>query len=113
MKNDSCNALPTASVVSESTDEQLDEKTQEMKEQIYGQCRLPNLVSRHYHIITVGVHFPFYLPVTDIIRTIKDPEKPATLEDLNVVYENGVEVCILLIYDQVCNTRKYIAQCFF
>lgn len=31
---------------------------------------------------------------TDIIRTIKDPEKPATLEDLNVVYENGVEVGI-------------------
>lgn len=39
----------------------------------------------------VVVHF---FIKTDIIRTIKDPEKPATLEDLNVVYENGVEVSI-------------------
>jgi len=28
----------------------------------------------------------------DIIKTIRDPEKPSTLEDLNVVYEEGVEV---------------------
>jgi hypothetical protein len=28
----------------------------------------------------------------DLIRTIKDPEKPNTLEELNVVYEEGVEV---------------------
>ena len=28
----------------------------------------------------------------DIISTIKDPEKPGTLEDLNVVYEDGVKV---------------------
>lgn len=26
----------------------------------------------------------------DILRTIKDPEKPSTLEDLNVVYEQGI-----------------------
>lgn len=26
----------------------------------------------------------------DILRTIRDPEKPNTLEDLNVVYEEGV-----------------------
>ncbi|XP_039278473.1 MIP18 family protein galla-1 [Nilaparvata lugens] len=30
--------------------------------------------------------------VYDCIRTIKDPEKPATLEDLEVVYEDGVQV---------------------
>ncbi|CAH0550338.1 unnamed protein product [Brassicogethes aeneus] len=30
--------------------------------------------------------------VYDLIRTIKDPEKPNTLEELNVVYEDGVEV---------------------
>lgn len=30
--------------------------------------------------------------VFDFIRTIKDPEKPNTLEDLNVVYEDGVFV---------------------
>nr|CAB3230999.1 MIP18 family protein FAM96A [Phallusia mammillata] len=29
---------------------------------------------------------------TDIIRTIRDPEKPGTLEDLDVVYEEGVSV---------------------
>lgn len=27
---------------------------------------------------------------TDILRTIRDPEKPSTLEDLNVVYEEGI-----------------------
>ncbi|KAK7789337.1 hypothetical protein R5R35_005863 [Gryllus longicercus] len=30
--------------------------------------------------------------IYDIIRTIKDPEKPASLEDLHVVYEEGVFV---------------------
>jgi metal-sulfur cluster biosynthetic enzyme len=28
----------------------------------------------------------------DILRTIRDPEKPQTLEDLNVVYEEGIFV---------------------
>jgi len=28
----------------------------------------------------------------DIISTIKDPEKPGTLEDLDVVFEEGVKV---------------------
>lgn len=53
-------------------------------------------------IITVGIYiihitligFKIIIEPTDIIRTIKDPEKPATLEDLNVVYENGVVVSI-------------------
>lgn len=26
------------------------------------------------------------------MRTIRDPEKPATLEDLNVIYEDGISV---------------------
>lgn len=30
--------------------------------------------------------------ISDILRTIRDPEKPNTLEDLNVVYEEGVFV---------------------
>ncbi|XP_078482236.1 cytosolic iron-sulfur assembly component 2A isoform X2 [Ciona intestinalis] len=30
--------------------------------------------------------------IYDIIRTIKDPEKPGSLEDLDVVYEEGVSV---------------------
>ncbi|CAI6342834.1 unnamed protein product [Macrosiphum euphorbiae] len=62
LKNDSGNTTANPIAI-EATDEQLDEKTHELKDQIY-----------------------------DIIRTIKDPEKPATLEDLSVVYENGVEV---------------------
>lgn len=32
--------------------------------------------------------------ISDLIRTIKDPEKPNTLEELNVVYEEGIEVKI-------------------
>ncbi|KAL1110572.1 hypothetical protein AAG570_008100, partial [Ranatra chinensis] len=28
----------------------------------------------------------------DYVRNIRDPEKPATLEDLQVVYESGIEV---------------------
>ncbi|XP_069673127.1 MIP18 family protein galla-1 [Periplaneta americana] len=30
--------------------------------------------------------------IYDYIRNIRDPEKPATLEDLNVVYEDGVMI---------------------
>uniref|UniRef100_A0A8D8VE09 MIP18 family protein CG30152 n=1 Tax=Cacopsylla melanoneura TaxID=428564 RepID=A0A8D8VE09_9HEMI len=30
--------------------------------------------------------------IYDCIKTIKDPEKPATLEDLKVVYEDGVQI---------------------
>lgn len=31
-----------------------------------------------------------HLFVADMLRTIRDPEKPSTLEDLNVVYEEGI-----------------------
>jgi len=30
--------------------------------------------------------------IYDMLRTIRDPEKPSTLEDLNVVYEEGIFV---------------------
>ncbi|CAB0035741.1 unnamed protein product [Trichogramma brassicae] len=30
--------------------------------------------------------------IFDILRTIKDPEKPQTLEQLDVVYEEGIEI---------------------
>ncbi|XP_026463377.1 MIP18 family protein galla-1-like [Ctenocephalides felis] len=30
--------------------------------------------------------------IYDYIRTIRDPEKPSTLEDLNVIYEDGIFV---------------------
>ncbi|KAI0215025.1 MIP18 family protein galla-1 [Lamellibrachia satsuma] len=36
--------------------------------------------------------------VYDVIRTIRDPEKPDTLEDLNVVYEEGISVCPLSLH---------------
>uniref|UniRef100_A0A224XM54 Uncharacterized protein n=1 Tax=Panstrongylus lignarius TaxID=156445 RepID=A0A224XM54_9HEMI len=31
--------------------------------------------------------------VFDLVRSIRDPEKPATLEDLDVVSEEGIEIC--------------------
>ncbi|KAJ1530593.1 hypothetical protein ONE63_005475 [Megalurothrips usitatus] len=37
-------------------------------------------------------HKQFQELIYDYIRSIKDPEKPATLEDLHVVYEEGVKV---------------------
>lgn len=33
----------------------------------------------------------------DLLRTIKDPEKPNTLEELNVVYEEGIFVSLKFI----------------
>ncbi|XP_060532187.1 MIP18 family protein galla-1 isoform X2 [Cylas formicarius] len=30
--------------------------------------------------------------VYDLLKTIKDPEKPSTLEELNVIYEEGITV---------------------
>lgn len=33
-----------------------------------------------------------FICFTDLLRTIKDPEKPNTLEELNVVYEEGIFV---------------------
>jgi len=41
--------------------------------------------------------------IYDIIRTIKDPEKDGTLEDLNVLYEDGVKVDIE--DNEVCSIR--------
>lgn len=32
--------------------------------------------------------------ITDLVRSIRDPEKPATLEDLDVVSEDGIKVCL-------------------
>lgn len=33
-----------------------------------------------------------YAMVTDMIKDIQDPEKPETLEELAVVYEEGIQV---------------------
>lgn len=35
----------------------------------------------------------FGLQILDLLRTIKDPEKPQTLEDLDVVYDDCVNIC--------------------
>lgn len=34
----------------------------------------------------------FVIKKKDILRTIRDPEKPSTLEDLKVIYEEGIFV---------------------
>ncbi|XP_026678077.1 protein AE7-like 1 [Diaphorina citri] len=39
--------------------------------------------------------------IYDCIKNIKDPEKPATLEDLNVVYEEGVKVIFHFFYPDI------------
>lgn len=80
--------VATVAVAAADSHERLDEKSQEMKDHIYGEC------------YQFGKFFVFLLKVfsllpSDLIRTIKDPEKPATLEDLDVVYENGVKVSLL------------------
>lgn len=54
--------------------------TMEVRDTIYGkQCFLQSAVL-------------FICDLLDVIRTIKDPEKPNTLEDLSVVYEEGITV---------------------
>lgn len=44
------------------------------------------------HDMNLNEHKEFQELIYDYIRSIKDPEKPATLEDLHVVYEEGVQV---------------------
>ena len=34
-----------------------------------------------------------FLFFVDLLRTIKDPEKPQTLEELDVVYEDCIDIC--------------------
>lgn len=38
--------------------------------------------------MTFGIWF--LLIVSEMLRTIRDPEKPSTLEDLKVVYADGI-----------------------
>ena len=56
----------------------------ELKETIYGWC----LVG--IYRLTGSEKLIVAYSISDILRTIRDPEKPSTLEDLNVVYEEGV-----------------------
>lgn len=41
------------------------------------------------NVIYINGHYSHF---SEYIRNIRDPEKPATLEDLSVVYEDGVMV---------------------
>lgn len=58
----------------------------DLKETIYGECAVWSalIIARNFN--------HFYHRRADILRTIRDPEKPSTLEDLNVVYEEGIFV---------------------
>lgn len=66
----------------------------ELKETIYGKpnsgeqmlydCGVLLLINANGNAMTMA------RIISDILRTIRDPEKPNTLEDLNVVYEEGV-----------------------
>lgn len=49
-----------------------------------------------HYLLDIVIFSSLFFP--DIIRSIKDPEKPYTLEDLNVVYEDGVEVLKVYFY---------------
>lgn len=61
----------------------LDKDAEELKYTVYGKTKKQNNVTNKPWWIIV---------ILDFIRTIKDPEKPSTLEELNVVYEEGVFV---------------------
>lgn len=43
-------------------------------------------------ILSIYIHLIFCC-FSDLLRTIKDPEKPQTLEQLDVVYEDCIKVC--------------------
>jgi len=40
----------------------------------------------------ICVNIVWLFGISDLIRDIRDPEKPETLEQLNIVYEDGVKV---------------------
>jgi len=56
----------------------------DLQETIYGK-----------HIEKKPLNYVIYIYSTlfkDLLRSIRDPEKPCTLEDLNVIYEDGIFV---------------------
>jgi hypothetical protein len=55
--------------------------------------RFMQYVKKQICVVKVTVYINKHsLNLSDYIRNIRDPEKPATLEDLNVVCEDGVMV---------------------
>lgn len=74
--NDGCPTSTTPSVPNDLQTIIKDKSTTPMEQQGSMECQ----------------HKDFQELIYDYIRNIKDPEKPATLEDLHVVYEDGVHV---------------------
>ncbi|KYM90405.1 hypothetical protein ALC53_01837 [Atta colombica] len=66
----------------------------ELKETVYGKfCALfvsCNMRPFGYCPISLRCNSYYF---SDLLRTIKDPEKPQTLEQLDVVYEDCIKVC--------------------
>lgn len=49
------------------------------------------ILAIHSTIELISVIYTFiFIAFSGILRTIRDPEKPSTLEDLKVVYEDGI-----------------------
>lgn len=44
-------------------------------------------------VLSIYIHLTIFRYFSDLLRTIKDPEKPQTLEQLDVVYEDCIRVC--------------------
>lgn len=71
----------------------------ELKETIYG--------SYDRQFIPTNGLFSRICSIIDILRTIRDPEKPSTLEDLKVVYEDGIFVQAPTSDDVQVVSKKY------
>ncbi|XP_020282560.1 MIP18 family protein CG30152 [Pseudomyrmex gracilis] len=50
-------------------------------------------LTKNQNILTLKTDTELKESVYDLLRTIKDPEKPQTLEQLDVVYEDCVNIC--------------------
>lgn len=57
---------------------------------IYKKLYMVNILLNIWFLISLKKIFT--LNIVDVLRTIRDPEKPCTLEDLKVVYEEGIIV---------------------
>lgn len=60
----------------------------ELKETIYGKLKCDTFL----FMILFFRCLKLCHVIADMLRTIRDPEKPSTLEDLKVVYEEGIFV---------------------
>lgn len=58
----------------------------DLRETIYGECFCAQWSQQRSCTFIADAFYVFL----DILRTIRDPEKPSTLEDLHVVYEEGI-----------------------